>query len=179
MLTIAVPLSESYDEEKNEFITEEFELALEHSLVSISKWEQFFKKPFLTEDEKSDDELWYYIQCMVLTPEVPANVWEHLTQDNIVAINDYINDKATATWFNESKATPRTSEVLTNELIYYWMFAQGIPKECELWHINRLITLLKVFNLKNSPQKKMSPDELRAYQRRVNAERRKQFETSG
>ena len=179
MLTINITLSESFDEEINEFVSETITLDFEHSLVSISKWEQFYKKPFLSEDERTDEEILYYIYCMITSPDAPTEALQHLSQENLQAINEYINDKATATWFNETKSGPSTSEALTSELIYYWMFAQGIPKECENWHINRLITLLKVFNFKNAPEKKMSPAEALAYQRRVNAERRKKFETSG
>jgi len=175
VLTITVPKAEYFNDKTQTFIVDEDVVELEHSLVSMSKWEQRFKKPFLSEGEKTDEELLYYIKCMIISPDFPPDVFERLTQQNVNDINDYINDSATATWFNDSSTPQRTSETITSELIYYWMFSQGIPKECETWHLNRLTTLLRVFNVKNSKPKKMTAAEMR----KLNQERRAKFETPG
>lgn len=175
MLRIVVPKAEYFDDEAQQFIMDGDVLELEHSLVSLSKWEQKFKKPFLVEGDKTDEEILYYIECMIISPDFPADVLMRLSQENLKDINDYIDDPATATWFNDSSTPSRTSETITSELIYYWMLSQGVPKECEIWHLNRLTTLLRIFNVKNSKPKKMTRAELR----RINEQRRAQYETTG
>lgn len=181
MLTIVVPKTEFFDERINEFVNiEETVLQLEHSLVSLSKWESKFEKPFLGKEKKTDEEALGYVQAMNTTPNVAPEVFYRLTQENIEQINDYIEAKMTATWFSDQKNEPKQKEVITAELIYYWMFAFGIPLECEHWHLNRLFTLIKVCNLKNdSKPKKMSRQEQLAQQRDLNAKRKAELGTSG
>lgn len=178
MLRITVPRTEHFNEENQEFLLEGDDLELEHSLVSMSKWESIFQKPFLAEGEKTTEEILTYIECMVLTPDFPPEVFSRLSDENLNEINGYINNKMTATWFSDANSPPSSREVITSELIYYWMFAQGIDKECENWHINRLITLLKIFNLKNAKPQKMSSADL-AQRRERNRQRKAQMGTSG
>lgn len=175
MLQITVPSVEKYDEEKNEFIrTREQTLQLEHSLVSLSKWESKWKKIFLSGTEKTYEETLDYVRCMTLTQNVDPDVYNNLTKENIDAINAYIDDKMTATYFpNEKKGPKSSNELVSSELIYYWMIALNIPFECQKWHLNRLLTLIKVCNVKNQPPKKMSKHELMRSNASINAARRR------
>ena len=179
MLTIVVPGAEHFDDDKQEFFTVgDFTLELEHSLVALSKWESEFEKPFLGKEEKTDEEIFGYIRAMSMTPNVPPEVWFRLTEDNVEAINKYIDSKMTATWFNKTKETP-SSERITSELIYYWMVVFQIPFECETWHLSRLFTLIKICNVKNEKPKKMNSSEAAAQRRELNAQRKAQLGTSG
>lgn len=179
MLTITVPGVELFDEAANVFkSSEDFTLELEHSLVSLSKWESKYEKPFLGKEEKTSLEVLGYIQCMVLTPDVPSDVYLRLSQENLDDVNTYINAKMTATWFAESKRRP-SQEVITSELIYYWIVTMNIPLECQTWHLNRLFTLIQVISLKNEPAKKMSARDIAARNHEINERRRAQLGTRG
>lgn len=179
MLRIIVPAREFFNAENNEFITyPEETLELEHSLVSISKWESKWHKPFLSKTEKTVEEILYYIQCMCINEYTDTQIFNRLTSNNISAINEYIDDPMTATTFNEAKGSG-SREVVTSEIIYYWMITLNIPFECQDWHINRLLTLIKVCNIKNNPEKKMSKQEILERNKRLNAERRRQLNTKG
>lgn len=181
MLQITIPLTEEqWDEENEEFISaEEITLQLEHSLISISKWESKWCKSFLSSNEKTYEETIDYIKCMTLSRNVNPDVYARLTNTNIEQINDYISAPMTATYFSDDKNKGRSREQITSELIYYWMIALNIPVEFEKWHLNRLLTLIRVCNVKNQPPKKMSKRDIMSRNAALNAQRRAQLNTKG
>lgn len=183
MLTIVVPPSEEFNQETSEFHTYPGgTLQLEHSLISLSKWESKWHKPFLSDKDKTNEELRDYIRCMTVTQKVDPDIYTHLTRRNVQDINAYINDPMTATWFTERPGQHvgrKSSEAITSELIYYWMIAFGIPVEFERWHLNRLLTLIRVCEVKNQPSKKMSKKDIYAQNRALNAARRKATGSKG
>lgn len=179
MLTVRVVLAENFDDATQEFNTRVFDLELEHSLVSLSKWESHFEKPFLGKGDKTTEETLWYIKAMCLDPRTPSEVFEKLSAQNFDDINAYINAKMTATIVPEKPNQAPSRETITSELIYYWMIAFNIPFECEQWHLNRLLMLIRVCNHKNTPAKKMSKAELIKRNRTLNAQRRAKYGTSG
>lgn len=184
MLEITVPRMEFFDNDLQEFIIyEEVTLELEHSLVSLSKWESKWEIPFLGDKEKTDGQTIDYIRCMTISPDVPPETYNHLTSEIVNKVNEYIASSQTATWFDEAKNQPKgNKETITAELIYYWMIALTIPFECQNWHLNRLLTLVKVCNIKNEPTKggrKMSRSEQAARNRALNEKRRAEMKTKG
>ena len=181
MLQITVPISpEIWDEKNEEFIEPKTaSLQLERSLVSISKWESKWHKPFLSKEPKTVEETIDYIKCMTLTQNVKSEVYDHLSKENIEEINAYIDDPKTATTFSKDRKSARSREIITSELIYYWMIALNIPFECQKWHLNRLLTLIRVCEVKNTPGKKMSQREVLNQYAAINAANRKRFNTKG
>lgn len=180
MLRITVPANELWDGTKGEFVpVKEQTLQLEHSLVSLSKWESKWCKPFFAKDEKSYEETIDYIKCMTLTQNVSPNVYRNLTRENIEEINKYIESPMTATTFSNFQHGASNREIITSELIYYWMIALNIPFECQKWHLNRLLTLIRVCEIKNTPPKKMSKRDIMNRNAALNAARRKQLNTKG
>lgn len=178
MLTITIPSREFFDEENEIFVySKEQTIRLEHSLVSISKWEAIFEKPFLESNDNTWNESLEYIRCMTITQNVPRGVYNYLTDENLRTINEYMEANMTATTVPKSGGTSR--EIVTSELIYYWMIALDIPFECQKWHINRLLMLINVCNVKNSPPKKRSPAEIMARNRTLNESRKKKYNTRG
>jgi hypothetical protein len=180
VLKLVVPETEYYDEEKEEFSTEpEVELVLEHSLVSLSKWESKYKKPFLG-SSKSGEELLYYIEVMIVSPlYAPGEILHRLSEENYESINAYVDSPESATTFGEMPERKGRGETITAELIYYWMVAFNIPFECESWHLNRLFALIRICNIKNSPPKKMSKQEVSRRYADLNAQRKAQLGTRG
>lgn len=180
MLKIHVPSSEFFNERTSEFVTiPGVVLELEHSLASLSKWESKWEKPFLVSEEKTTQETLSYIKMMNVSSDVPDEIFSAMTSAHLSQINEYINAKQTATWFAKDQGRKTTGETLTSELLYYMMTALQIPfVPCEHWHLNRLITLIRVCNEKNSP-KKMNRREAGARQRALNAQRRASLNTSG
>ena len=181
MLQITVELSpEGWDEIKQEFVDPKtITLQLEHSLVSISKWESKWCKSFITTPNKTLEETIDYIKCMTITPNVKPEVYERLSSENITQINNYIEAPMTATYFNDNKNGKGGRESITSELIYYWMISLNIPFECQKWHLNRLIALIRVCQIKNSPPKKMSRGEIMSRNAALNAARKQQLNTKG
>ena len=180
MLKITIPGGEYFNEETGEFINIKGQtLELEHSLVSLSKWESKWHKPFLTKEEKTVEEITDYIRCMTVTPNVKNDTYTNLTNENIAEINAYIENPMTATTVYDDSKQGLSREIVTSELIYYWMIALNIPFECQKWHLNRLLTLIKVCNVKNQPAKKMSRREIMSRNAALNAANRKRFNSKG
>lgn len=179
MLQIVIPDREYWDESKNEFVTTKGQtLQLEHSLVSLSKWESKWNKSFFFKQEKTYEETLDYVRCMTITQNVKPEVYYQLTKENHDKILEYINAPMTATTFSKSNERP-SNEVVTSELIYYWMISLNIPMECQKWHLNRLLTLIRVCNVKNQPAKKMSKRDIMSRNAALNAARRKRHNTKG
>lgn len=179
MLRITLPV-ELWDEGKQEFVYLPGQtLELEHSLASLSKWESKMGKPFLTKDAKTYEESLEYLKCMMLTPGVAEDVYEYLMVHKLGMIDEYINSSMTATILPPNRGGKGKREIITAEVIYYWMIAMQIPSSYEHWHLNKLITLIGVCNVKNSPTKKRSSDEILRDQMALNAERCKQLNSKG
>lgn len=180
MLTIEVVLAESIDDETSKFIVDQsFTLTMEHSLFSLAKWESHFEKPFLGATEKTSEEAFWYLEAMITTPEVPPLVFQKLSESNMADINRYIDAKMTATFFTDRENAKHSRELITAEIIYYWMISLNIPFECQHWHLNRLLTLIRVCNQKNAPPKKMGAKALASRNRSLNAQRKKALGTTG
>ena len=175
MLVIEVPDRKLWDEKNLVFIqSKAATLQLEHSLLSLQKWEAIYNKPFLSKEAKSLEETKTYVKCMTINKNVPSEVYDALTPVEYDMINEYINSSKSAAFFNEEE-DPRkkyNSEQITADLIYYWMISLNIPFECKTWHLDQLFKLIKVCNIKNSPPKKHSMNELYARNNALNAKRK-------
>lgn len=189
MLPITVQPISLYDEAKEEFITlsKPVTLNLEHSLISISKWEAKYHRPYCDErHKKTVEEFLYYVKCMTINnKQVDPNAYYAITPDQMDEILDYIEDPHSATWFGDptkrekSTGRPVMQEIVTSEKVYAWMISLKIPAEFEKWHFNRLLTLIEVCSEMNKPPKKMSKEELLAEYKRKNEYRRKKYNTKG
>ena len=158
------------------------ELCLEHSLLSVSKWEALWCKPFLDNKDRTVEETLSYIECMTVTPSnVDPEVYKRIPQSEYDRVNEYINNPSTATTIGGQKGGGRSAELVTSELIYYWMTACNIPFECQKWHLNRLLTLIRICEIKNDPkgQKKMTSNEIRKDYDRINEQRRRAMHSKG
>lgn len=179
MIDIIIPGGERFDENTMEFVyAKEQKITLEHSLIAISKWESKYEKPFLS-SKKSAIETLDYIRCMTLTQNVKPETYLRLTEQNIKNIQAYIDSPMTATTFKKIERKGGNKEIITAELIYYWMIAFNIPVEFQKWHLNRLLTLIEICARKNEPPKKMSRREISAQHRAINEINRKRFHTKG
>lgn len=179
MLSLTIQAIELYDEIKEEFIlSKERTIQLEHSLVSLSKWESKWGKAFLSKDEKTIEETIDYVKCMTITQNVDDYTYNLLSDNNLKQVTDYIESDMTATTFPNQKRTINR-EIITAEIIYYWMIALNIPFECQKWHLNRLLTLVNVCNIKNTPPKKMNRREIINRNTALNEARRKQLGSKG
>ena len=171
-----------WDPKKEEFYdvkgTKAIDLELEHSLISISKWESKWHVPFISKEGHTEEQTLHYIKCMTINKNVPDSVYDHLTSKDVQEISDYINNPMTATTVN-NVGGKKSNDIITSELIYYWMTALQIPFECEKWHLNRLLKLVEVCNAKNQPPKKMSKNEIMERNRALNEARRAKYHTKG
>lgn len=180
MLTITIGGEEVFDEATQSFeVLGGTELQFEHSLVSLSKWESKHEKPFLDSTEKTSEEVLSYVECMLISKNPPGNFLERLSKEDFETITGYIDKKMTATWFSDVRPQARNQEIVTSELIYYWLTAFQIPFECERWHLNRLFTLIRICNVKQEKPKEMSRAEIAQRNRELNAQRRKMLNTKG
>lgn len=180
MLELKVPARSLFNDETQEFLNlDEVNLKLEHSLISLDKWESETEKPFLKTLEKglNDQDLMLYIKCMSINP-ISLSIIQTLPSDVIEKIVDYLDKPMTATTFNENDSTP-SRDILTSEVIYYMMIKLGIPFECQKMHLNKLITLIRVCSIKDGPQKKMSKSEIMAQNRALNEARKAKAKTRG
>lgn len=184
MLHVTIPAikTELFDESTDEFIVVNLkaqDLQLEHSLVSLSKWEAEYKKPFIGREDKSLKETLDYIRCMTLTQNVSPEVYQYIPKGILEEIGTYMDAPMTATTFNNRDKSRNQGEVITSEIIYYWMVSLNIPFECQKWHLNRLLALIQVCNAKNAPPKKMGQQEIAERNKALNAARRKKLQTKG
>lgn len=179
MLQITIPaMNDLWDERNQQFLSiKETIIQLEHSLLSISKWESKWNKSFINTKDKTEEELIDYIKCMTITKNVDPNIYVCLTAENIQEIVNYINAPMTATTIRDTGKS--NHEIVTSELIYYWMISLNIPVKFEKWHLNRLITLIRVCSIKNQPAKKMSRGEIMQRNAALNAARKKRWNTKG
>lgn len=179
MLELKIPEREAFDDANQIFINvKPTTLRLEHSLVSVSKWETRWKKPFLSRTEKTLEETLDYIRCMTISQNVDPNIYYVLTNEEISIINKYIEDEKTATTFSNND-TRTSRQVITSELIYYWMAAYGLSMECQKWHLSRLLTLIRIASIENTPKKNMSKRAILSQNKSLNAARRKALGTKG
>lgn len=176
MLEIDVAIEESFDGERDKFVvTKSFGVKLEHSLVSVSKWESLWKVAFLAKKDKTPQQVLSYVNYMILNDELPAGIFHKLISHHLKEIEDYISDSMTATKIYNDPNSSQSRETITAELIYYWMISLNIPVEFQHWHLNRLITLIRTINVKNTPKRKMSMRE----RRDLNRSRLAQLNTTG
>lgn len=180
MLEIDIPETELFDDVSETFVyIKPVTLRLEHSLVSLSKWEAKWKTPFLSKKEKTMEQSIDYIRCMTVNQSVNDAVYYALTPSHMEKINEYIEDVKSATTFNDKISGPPNRQVVTSELIYFWMAQYNIPFECQKWHLSRLLTLIRIASIKNQPDKKMSKKATLSQYKSLNAARRKAMHTKG
>ena len=179
MLNITISASDMWNERLGEFVSvPETILHLEHNLLSISKWESKWKKPFLTRERKTIEETIDYVRCMTIGDEEDPIVYKLLSQEHLDKISDYIDDPMTATWFSKDDAKANR-EIVTSELIYYWMCSLQIPFECQYWHLNRLMALIRICSIKNQPSKKMGRKDIYNQNAALNRARRARSKSKG
>lgn len=169
MLELDVVIAEAYDENSNKFVPTKHRVQLEHSLASVSKWESLFEKPFLGPDEKDHNETIAYIELMIVGEKPPAEIFLEVIRSHHQEVQDYIDRKMTATRIGDLQKQQGRRQIITSELIYSWMVEMNVPFETQHWHLNRLITLIRVIAVKNSPKKKMTAAERQALNRQRQA----------
>lgn len=180
MLRIIIEGDESFNNETQTFETiNDVVIDLEHSLISLSKWESEYQKPFLSSGVKTSEEIFGYLKVMVVTPNVDLDALYRCSQKDIEKIQKYIDSSQSATTFGMMPERRGPGEVITSELIYYWMVSLNIPFDCQYWHLNRLFSLIRIYNIKNSKSKKMPRNEIAQRNRELNAKRKAELGTTG
>lgn len=182
MLNLVIPPREFFDNETNQFFySKEYKLQLEHSLISVKKWESKWKKSFIDTMEKTPEEMLDYIRMMTLTPNPDPKAYQYLTKKNIEEIKEYIEDPMTATTFGKELGAKMGGKKrkVTSEVIYSWMFTLGIPMECQKWHLNQLMTMIRVMAIKNGKKPKPNQKEAVRDWAKLNKERRERYNTKG
>lgn len=179
MLDIIIPATEQFDERTMQFVeTKEQKLTLEHSLISISKWEAKWKISYIDTKDKTRDQRLDYIRCMSLKGDISDDVLYSIAPQEMQKINNYINDSMSATVVKNTGGSA-SNQFTTSELIYSWMVGYQIPVEFEKWHLSRLLTLIKVISEENKPKKKMTPSEIAARNKALNAKNRAKYHSRG
>lgn len=179
-ITITVPKTELWDPIKEEFINiKEQTLVMEHSLLSVDKWESKWRKPYLSSDDKTALEVIDYLRCMTITKNVDPNVYFAIPEKELRRINEYITNPMTATTFNDRNERRGRREIITSEIIYWQMTQLNIPMEWEKRHLNKLFTLIRVAAIKSQAPKQMSKADIAKQNRALNAARRKRSGSRG
>lgn len=177
---VEIPEREFFDEENNRFIkVPQTTLLMEHSLVSISKWESKWHIPYLSNKPKTREQTIDYLRCMTITQNVDPFLFYCIPDKELLKIKDYIENPMTATTFSDEEGKGHTKKVLTSEVLYYYMTMYNIPVEFEKWHINRLLTLIKVCSEENKPKKKIGSKKLASKYASLNAARRAKLNSKG
>jgi hypothetical protein len=188
MLVLDIPPSgivEYYDSVNNEFVSREpfqgAKIELEHSLYAISKWESKWKIPYISKEPKTEDQVKDYIKCMIITENIPDDAIDYLTDENYVAINNYLKNDCSATKINMNRqeGKSRYKGGMTSDELYCSMVVAQIPFECQYWNLNRLLILLELVGNKNTPPKKMSKGDLMRRNSKLNAARKAKHHTRG
>lgn len=179
-IKINIPSQELFDESTGEFIKiDETNIVLEHSLVSISKWESKWHIPYLNNKEKTVEQAVDYLRCMTITQNVNKDIYKYIPESEIKRLDEYINDPMTATTITKQEGKGGSRKVLTAEVIYFYMLSYNIPADFDKWHLNRLLTLIEVFNEENKPKKKMSTQQAISRYASLNAARRAKLHSAG
>lgn len=180
MLELVIKQFELFDEVRQEFTeVPETTLRLEHSLVSISKWESKWKLPFIDTKEKTTEQVLDYIKCMTIGQNINPLVYYGLGRDDLEKVKQYIEEEQTATTFNSIDRAPSSNRFVTSELIYYWMTVYNVPFECQKWNLSRLLALLRIASIENAPKKKMSKRAVMDQNRALNKARRQARRSKG
>lgn len=186
----SIPKQEFFNESTGEFMEQEpikgGRIQLEHSLISLQNWEKKWHKPFLGKglknEEKTTEEILDYIRCMTLTPGVDPEIYKYIPESEIKRIKEYIDNPMTATWFSEKNGGAGNGgkrQIVTAEIIYYWMITLQIPPEYRKWHLNQLLTLIRVISIENAPKKKMNKNDILRQNAQLNAARRAKHNSRG
>jgi len=183
MLTITIPDKKYFNENTNEFfVLKGRTITMQHSLYSIRKWESKWHTYYLDNKNLTTEQIIDYFRMMTITRDVDPRIYMNLSAENIQEISKYIHDPMTATTFKDLKSRQRSRgrrEITTSEIVYYWMIINDIPFECEKWHLNQLMTLIRVCSDAKVPEQKMTEKEIFEYNKSLNERNRAKFHSKG